>query len=1487
GYDELLPKLAAAPLAGYPRVFALALTLVAHSDSELDETRIVRFVRAFQQASPLTIGELWALPTMLRLVLLENLRRLAEQMIWGWEERRRAERWAADVLARAPARSLAGSAEDADDAGGSTGLPGAERSTGSGPEPLPMLGKLTDPFVVRLMQLLRDQAGASEAFDHLESALDAQGTDPNEVLRREHHRQAGNQVTVGNCVLSLRLLSAIDWNTFFEQSSRVEAILREDPSGVYPRQDFATSDRYRRIVETIARGSGADEIEVARRAIDLARRTGGPTGSAGATANLDPDPRGHVGYYLVDRGRPELEAAFGYRPSWRQRLFGWVLDHPSWTYFGSIGVLLAALAALALRAGLGTGVSSWWILPALLVLLLPLSELAVGLVNHVLTLLLPPRVLPKLAFKEGIPPEHAAFIVIPGMLTRPSSAAVLVDRLETHYLSNPDPSLRFALLTDFADAPSEVTPQDDELVRDALERIRVLNDRYRDADAPRPIPGHSDRADGDGHEDGHGAGDGEARAAALEALGGDRFFLFHRRRLWNESQGCWMGWERKRGKLIEFNRLLRGARDTTYNVTSADPAKVPRVRYVITLDADTRMPRDAAARLVGSMAHALNRPRFDPAARRVVAGYGVLQPRISFHLTAATRSRFAALLATSGGIDPYSTAASDTYMDLYGIGTFTGKGIYDVDAFEAATGEAFPENHILSHDLIEGNFARCGLLTDTELFDDFPARYNAYARREHRWVRGDWQLLPWLAPEVPAAAEEGPAIGGRKPAGAERRRPNPLPVLERWKLLDNLRRSLVPPALLVLLVLGWTVLPGSPWAWSGVALAVFLLPLFQATLSIAIGSIRSESLSPLRKSRETLPATLGQVAMEITFLAYRSGVLVDAIVRTLARLFVSRRKLLEWETAASTEQRLGTNLPHFIKEMWSAPALAVAIAAAVAMLNPGALIAASPWLAAWFLSPWAAYFLSRPSVVAHTVLTVDERMRLRRVARKTWLFFETFVGDADHWLPPDNFQEIPDGRIAHRTSPTNMGLLLLSTLSANDLGYIGLRRLVERLEKTFETLKSLEKHWGHFYNWYQTETLQPLPPKYLSTVDSGNLLGCLIALANGLLEKARTQPFVPAVMRGLDDTYGLTWDRRLGTIPTNADNRLASLFRQPAPVDLAGWDAWLKAVEAAAVELAGPRAEGPAAPTTWEDRLVEQVREWRADLASLAPWLDVLMAIPEGPRFATDQAARRWATERQTLATPASLATVVEQADRLAAEVEALAAEASDPAVAASLRAIATAVRDPGPAALLARLRALADESEALADEMDFRPLYRSERQLFAIGYNLVHGRLDNVCYDLMASECCLTSYLAVARGEAHRRHWFQLGRPFIRAAGRTGLISWGGTMFEYLMPRLMLRSLPGTLLAEACRTAVARQIEYGRELGLPWGISESGFSAQYLDGDYQYQAFGTPGLGLKQGLEQDRVIAPYATLMATMLEPREALENLARLTQEGGEGEY
>jgi cyclic beta-1,2-glucan synthetase len=1440
GYYRELPRLERGPLVGYPRVYALALAVVAHTDSGLDEDHLTRFVHAYQTVAPLTIGELWAVPTMLRLALLENLRRLAEQMLDAWDERARAEGWAARHL---------GEAESPPDPA----------------PPLPPLPDGGDPFVVRLMQLLRDR-GLADGVERLRQAVARKGTTVDEVLRRETQRQAVNQVSVGNCVTSLRLLAALDWNDFFERASLVEALLRQDPGGVYPRQDFRTRDRYRRELERLARRSGKDERAVARALLD----------SAGAHPGRP--PLDHVGHYLVGAGRDEFRAGLGYRPSPRERLTDWMLRRPRTAYFGLIGLLLAlSYALLGLLAAKAPGPPWAWALLALSALV-PLSELAVNLANQLVTLLVPPRLLPRLEFRDGVPPECATFVVVPCMLLRPQSAATMLERLEIHYLANPDPRLSFALLTDFADSPTEHRPEDEEYLGAALEGVKALNERYA-------------------------------------AGGPPRFFVFHRARKWNPSQGCWMGWERKRGKLGEFNRLLRGARDTGYTTLSADPDSLPRVAFVLTLDADTRIPHEAARRLIGTLAHPLNRPRFDPARRRVVEGYGVLQPRVSFLLD-GRRSLFGSVWAASAGVDPYSTAVSDVYMDLFGLGSFTGKGIYDVDAFEAATGRTFPDNHILSHDLIEGNFARCGLVTDIELFDEFPQRYHTYARREHRWVRGDWQLLPWLGRSVPVPDEPpastqpasrrvypGGEDGGGKPRRSPARVPNPLPLLERWKVFDNLRRSLVAPALVLMLALGWTLLPGSPWLWSALALLVLALPLLLQAVVTAVYALRGWTLAGVREFRAMLPANVGQVLLAGTFLADQARTALDAILRTLVRLALTRRRLLEWETAASTERRLGTGAAHFLVSMWPAPVLAAALAVLLLDLRPGATWPALPFLLAWFVSPLVAFLVSRDRRPAEAPLDAAQRRDVRRMARRTWGFFERFVGEEDHWLPPDNFQEEPEGRVAHRTSPTNQGLLLLSTLAAHDLGYLSLPALLDRLGRTLDTLGRLERYRGHFLNWYDTLTLAPLQPAYISTVDSGNLLGCLVTLRHGLADKLVEPPFGPSLAAGLEDALGVV-DHALNEAtavpPALADDlrALRELAGRP-PHDLAGCRRWLDALAEHARRLAepppglDPPGGRDGGPRFWVARLAAQVLDRHDELTRLAPWA-ALLAEAEHRREALEALAGApecWQALYDRLNAMPGVADFLARRDDLLAELDSLAAQAqARPAgadLAGWLARLAGALRASAAGEMAERAGRLATQSQRLAQSMDFRFLYRADRNLFAIGYSLAQGRLDVASYDLLASEARIASFLAVARGDAPRRHWFQLGRPVTRVDGRLCLVSWGGTMFEYLMPELVLPCYPGTLLYSSRKAAVQRQREYARHARVPWGISESAFSSQYTSLDYQYQSFGVPGLGLKRALEEDLVIAPYATALALTVEPRAALENLHRLAAEGVAGGF
>ncbi|WP_020475307.1 GH36-type glycosyl hydrolase domain-containing protein [Zavarzinella formosa] len=1355
GYYSRLPKVGDGPHEGLPRVYALAVALISHTDASLDEGNVTRFVKSYQEISPLTIGELWAVPIMLRVVLLENLNRLAKQFIEHRRERIAAKGWFDAQFAQAEA-----------------------------PPPSPSWKpEWSDPFLVHLLQLFRDHGpAATPHVEWLEQRLSCANDNCSELLRREHRRQAADQVSVGNCVTSLRLLSNLDWAEFFETTSVVESMLRSDPARIYARQDFATKDRYRRRVEQLSRGTKQEEITVTQRLLDLCQ-----------ASVSDKSPVRHVGYHLIGPGRASFERLLGYRPGPAEWLKDTVLARPGVFHFGTMGVLTSLIIVAVVLLTASTGAGWLWLVLAGLAAFFPALDTGVLLTHWLVTHYLPPRVLPKLDFKDGIAVDCPTFVVVPTLLTKPEGAVALTERLEVHFLSNPDPQLRFALLTDFTDSDTEQRPDDETILSTATARIDALNERY-------PLPG-----------------------------GGDRFFLFHRRRLWNPAEGKWMGWERKRGKLSEFNEMLRGAADTTFTTIAGDMTSIPRIRFVITLDSDTQMPRETARRLVAAIAHPLNQPRFDKAKGRVTEGYGVLQPRVTLSMAAGKRSLFSRVMASSAGIDPYTTAVSDVYQDLYGRGTFTGKGIYDLDAFESAVGHAFPENQILSHDLIEGNYVRCALVTDIELVDDFPARYHTHARRDHRWVRGDWQIFPWIFNRVPAPApstEEEPT-GVHGPAAKPGKRANTLPLLERWKIFDNLRRSITPPALLVLLALGWTVLPGPAWAWTAFALGVLALPFLTFGLESAVRLVIGESRRmQLRELQGNFGATFGQFLFSMVFLADQARNLADAITRTLFRLFISRRRLLEWETAAAADSRLQASVANFFKVMWPTVAIALVIAVCIGFAGTwgrtDVLLTALPLLVCWVLSPGVAWFVSR-SVPDEPdeLLTEPEREELRRVARKTWLFFDTFVTAADHWLPPDNFQEDPKRQLARRTSPTNMGLYLISSMAANDFGYITPGEMAKRIGDTFDTFDSLERYNGHFFNWYDTSNKAVLNPAYISTVDSGNLLGCFITLKQGLLEKAGQPTKFATIRAGLADTLRL------------AEEGIA--FKKTLD------ESWTTGESGCNLK-----------------HLRELLAEWRDDAADVAERLgkmancsaDILRqfeALPkptEGQRMFAD-----WIGHFNTQA-----------------------------------KSWSHELANPTPVETLQRL---SERADAFGTAMDFQFLYNRQRNLFAIGFNRSAGRLDQSHYDLLASESCLTSFLAVARGDVPRKHWFQLGRLLTKVPGGVSLVSWGGTMFEYLMPRLFMNAYPGTLIEESLRGSVARQIQYGKENRIPWGISESGFNALDAGLDYQYQSFGVPGLGLKRGLSRDLVIAPYATLLAVMVRPRSALENLRQISEEKGEGPY
>ncbi|HEY2785869.1 MAG TPA: glycosyltransferase family 2 protein, partial [Fimbriiglobus sp.] len=1003
GYYRELPAMPRGSRKGILRVYLLAEAILGRSDGVVTEEDIRSALRTYQHVVSLTIGEVWAIPTMLRLVTIETIRGLTDDIL---------ETQRSTCQARAAVAAMRGN-----------------RRTEFPPRP-------SDPFAAAVWDDLRKNGlPVGQAADDLAGWAASCGDDPDAVTQREHTRLAATQITFGNAVTTLRLLDVIDWSAFFEAVNTTEAVLRTDPGGIYLHQDFATRDRCRRVVEELADGSGRPEPDVARAAVAAVRNF--PEGSPDRT----------VMALLLGNNRQTFERSLAYRVRWRGLRHDWARKAPYLIYFGLMAVLSLAILLLIF---LQIQTAEWWLISAVIVLGgMTAADLALSFISIIVRRLVPPRVLPKLEWKSAIPEEYGTAVVIPALIGRPEQAAGLLERLELHSLSNPDPALRFALLTDFTDAPSESMPGDEESVAALVDGIKSLNARY-------------------------------------EAEGGPRFFLFHRGRLYNPSEGCWMGWERKRGKLDEFNRFLRGA-ELRSNTTIAPPwNEAARVKFVLTLDVDTVLPREAAKQLIATLAHPLNRPRLSADGRRIEAGYAVLQPRVSFQYRTGFRSWFARLFSGSPGVDPYSSASSDTYMDLFGSGSFTGKGLYAVDAFAATAGRAFPENAILSHDLIESNFARCGLVTDVEVFDEFPEKYTAFVRREHRWTRGDWQLLPWLGRTVPS------------PRGRE---PNILPFLERWKVFDNLRRSLLPIATVLLLILGWTVLPGSAWAWTALALAPLLFPAVQQIVGCLLDIVRGESVRVVAaRSRFDLVNPVGQSVLKVVFLTDSVVTMADAVIRTLYRMTISRRHLLEWEPAADTSRRLGSGFLPFVRTM--APSILLTGGIAIFLILTALPIAAVPVLLLWFSAPVVSYLVSRPRDLSDPPLKAAEHSELEQIARKTWHFFATFVGPEDHGLPPDNFQEDPLGVVAHRTSPTNIGLYLISTLAAHEFGFVAADEMTTRLDRALDAMEKLKRYHGHFLNWYDTTTLTPLLPAYVSTVDSGNLLACLLVLGRGLRELA-------------------------------------------------------------------------------------------------------------------------------------------------------------------------------------------------------------------------------------------------------------------------------------------------------------------------------------------------------------------------------------------------
>ncbi len=1392
-HNKILPVLKDDRCEVRLRVYHLAAELIDGTEHRLTEERIVNFLNGYQLRSPLTIAELWVFPLMLRLVLAERLRRLTELASLRQHEKESADFWADRFLNA------------------------AERTPLEFNEMVAELGRrgetITPHFIERLGEQLHQEETALVPIQNW--IQETTGQRLVDVIRREQADEASDLMLIAGAIGSLRELSELQYPKIVESVSRMEQILQEDPAGIHGRSDFATRDRCRQVVETVARHSKASEREVAREAIKL------------AGAGEEGTSKGCVGYYLLDAGKEELEARLECRVTWREGRLRFLRRYPTAVYIGSLVALTTGLSTAFGAVAYHAGLASEGVLLLLGALaLFPASELATYILHLVLTSTLPPGVLPKMSFEKGIPEDCRTLVVVPMMLLTPDSIQGEVDKLEVRYFSNPEENIWYSLLSDFTDAKEREMPEDDGLLGLAIKLVEQLNARH----------------------------------------GGGRFLLFHRERVWCETEDRWMGWERKRGKLEELNEFLAegGGKGELLRVGTL-PLDI---RYVITLDADTQLPHDCARRLVETIAHPLNRVELTADGRNRVRGYTIIQPRVSITLPSATATRFTRLYTDARGTDPYSQAVSDVYQDLFGEAIYHGKAIYDVRAFDKILRGRFPEQRLLSHDLIEGCYVGVGLATDVELFEQFPNDYTSYGKRQHRWIRGDWQIASWIWRRVPGVG--GPVA-------------NPLTLISRWKIFDNLRRSLVPAASLLLLVLSWTW-RAAPAAASVLVALVPIVPLLLQIVDRAIARWRGDT-----QAWREANSDLNRAVVIAAFLPHQAYLSVDAILRVLYRLRVSKKNLLEWQTAEVSDQAARLHMDPYRAHFFMIYGVSAAFSLALELRGSFWEPAWSPYLVLWISAPAVQYWIrsQRRSVrLAGRIEGVDQRF-LRRMARETWRYFDDLVGPEHNWLPPDNSQEALNIEVAHRTSPTNIGLWLLSAASARDFGYLTPSGLEERCRSTMDTLAKLETCEGHLLNWYDTRTLLPLPPRYVSTVDSGNLIASLWVLEQATGEIDGEPQLDGRALSGLADTLAVITERfpadHITGVPMTV---LRGLFEEGAGEGgIAVLGRLRLAVEPVRTLTESLRwSEGPSGERAyWYTRLVRQIESWIEHGDQYLHWLNVLAAPPD--EFLEPLGAQLIAERRQILLQLPTWGAVARGEIGLLSETL---GESEIPAgLSAALAAWVTELRgEYGKARkaaeeLLGRYQRLGERCEALASGMNMRFLYDEQRRLFAIGYEVGGPVNYRSHYDLLASEARLGSLVAIAKGDVPAEHWLALGRPYTSADGQV-LLSWSGTMFEYLMPMLFIRSFRNSLLENACAEAVKRQIAYTKDRGVPWGISESAHSGLDSHRTYQYHAFGVPSLGLKRGLEDDLVIAPYATALALLVNPGEAIKNLKRLVRVG-----
>ncbi|GAB2813028.1 GH36-type glycosyl hydrolase domain-containing protein [Ferruginibacter profundus] len=1399
GYSKGLPQLLKGESAGLPRIYDIAVEIISHSDGHIDINNLTGFVTAYQVNTFLKIGELWAFPIMLRLALIENIRRLSIQISVDISNKNLADDWADQLInaAEHEPKNLV--------------LIIADMARSDPP--------MVSSFIAELARRLREKGSSlSLAMNWIEQQLSDHGLTSEELIQQENQKQAADQVSISNSISSLRFLGNTDWREFVENTCIVEKILRQDINGTYSQMDFFTRDQYRHAVERIAKFSSCTEQQVATMAIEAAA-------NAADTSN---DSRLlHVGYYLAGKGLLQLERLAKMKGSAMDTCRKISRRFPLSAYLGGIALLTALVAWPLFRLASNENVVYSILVVIVLAILFTASQLAVNCINWLITISARPRLLPKMDFSKGIPENFRTMVVVPSLLTSVKGIDELIEKLEIRFLSNRDVNLCFALLTDFKDAPHQFAPDDKMLLQAAQHKIIELNKKYE-----RPT--------------------------------NDTFFLFHRARKWNEKEKVWMGHERKRGKLAELNKLILDKEGHDFFSIIGEKNIYTDVKFVITLDADTSLPRETAWKMTGTLAHPLNQAVFSEKKKIITGGYSILQPRVSNSLPGESSSLYAKIHGNEPGTDPYTRAVSDVYQDLFAEGSFIGKGIYDVAMFEKVLSDAFPENRILSHDLLEGCYSRSALITDVQLYEDYPQQYIADMKRRHRWVRGDWQIAGWILPFVKGADNKWHR--------------NHLSMLSRWKIMDNLRRSLVPGSLLLLFIYGWVV-SSVPWLWTMSLLLISGFPVLLGVMwELLVRQPDVNFSQHVIFTARTAKDRFLRLFIDIAALPYEACVNAHAIMITLWRILISGKRLLKWDPYNQGQKQ--KSIGQVYLQMWMAPFFAAAVFVYLSVYFPVVLVFAYPLLAVWALAPAIVWVISRPEGHKGAAITIGQSFYLRKLARKIWSFFETFVTGEDHWLPPDNYQEHPIERVAHRTSPTNIGMALLANLAAHDFGYITTTQLIERTGNTINTLQQLEKYRGHLYNWYDTITLLPLQPKYISTVDSGNFAGHLITLKQGLHELANKKIAGRFFFDGfLDSVYIIIEKINNPTHIKHLKKYVHELNEEYDHVvkDIAGTkklaDKMLAAFEQ---ELSAIQLTAGSEEEWWATKAKAQLTAVSNQLAMLCPWID--MPAPPEKFNVLISALPAWPTLRQLAAIEATVLHKIiafDAEDNNAAEDDWL----------NQFREIIT-VSGTRAKEMLIIAEQLVVKCHTLSI-FDYDFLYNRPQHLLTIGYNVDDHRRDNGYYDLLASEARLTTFIAIAQGKLPQESWFALGRQLTSMNNSPLLLSWSGSMFEYLMPLLVMPTYENTLLHQTYKTIVNKQVEYGKKRGVPWGVSESGYNMVDASLNYQYKAFGVPGTGFKRGLGDELVISPYSTIMALMVSPDEAYNNLQLMKQSGFEGRY